>query len=339
MNIFNVLLLGAASVLWMWSMACLGNLHGSDAAGNGLAIAFGVIASIALWIVLLILLSVSAAKGGWPAWTIWAAFVLVPACATADFIAINLLNDTFYKAKWPIVIPQVAPWLLIAYAVWAYYPSLRALLPSGITSAAVWGAILILSLLPWPQYLYRSKHRAEDQARAEAEFKASEPQRIEAARQARLDALNKLGPDSDLHEYLDFAGPQDELREQAFERIRHLERRQSDAEALFREGYIYLERDLPELDLQATPPICEGALKYFLTKLDDLRPRTDDPHRPFKNVQEFIVPYMPGLKWMVEHKCDCGATLDEMDKIARGYDDSPERTQFLAEIAGLRRLR
>lgn len=338
MIVLNVLLIAAAAVMWLWSMACLSNLHGSDAAGNGLAIAFGVIASILLWILVLILLSVSAAKGGWPAWTIGSALVLVPACATANFIAIALLNDTFYKAKWPLVVPAVAPVLLIAYAVWATYPSLRAALPPGIVSGAVWGAILILSLLPWPEYIYRSKHEAEDQARAEAEFKASEPQRIEAARQARLDALNKLGPDSDLHEYLDFAGPQDELRAQAFERIRHLARRQSDAEILFREGYIYLERDLQDMDLRATPPICEGGLNYFMKQLEGIAPDRNDPGS-FKKVQEIILPYMPGLKWMAENKCDCRAALDGLEKLVRACDDSPERTKFLAEIAGLRRFR
>jgi hypothetical protein len=40
---------------------------------------------------------------------------------------------------------------------------------------------------------------------------------------------------------------------------------------------------------------------------------------------------------MVEHKCDCGHTLDEFEKVVHAYDDSPERTQFLAEIADLRR--
>jgi hypothetical protein len=71
MNVLNGLLVAAATLLWMASLGSLENLHGSDAAGNGLRSAFGLFASIALWIVLAILLFVSASQGGWPRWTIW----------------------------------------------------------------------------------------------------------------------------------------------------------------------------------------------------------------------------------------------------------------------------
>jgi hypothetical protein len=74
--------------------------------------------------------------------------------------------------------------------------------------------------------------------------------------------------------------------------------------------------------LQATAPICENSLRFFQGKL---------------NEPDSIRDYMPGLRWMVEHKCDCGHTLDEFEKVVHAYDDSPERTQFLAEIADLRR--
>jgi hypothetical protein len=176
-----------------------------------------------------------------------------------------------------------------------------------------------LAATPVPR---RASHGEEDRTRAAAANKADEPRRIEAARQARLAALNALDQNSALHDWLEFTGPQDELRAEAFKRIRNLARRQSDAEVLFREGYGYLERDLPELDLQATAPICENSLRFFQGKL---------------NEPDSIRDYMPGLRWMVEHKCDCGHTLDEFEKVVHAYDDSPERTQFLAEIADLRR--
>jgi hypothetical protein len=331
----TVLLIALAILLWIMSMASLSNLHGSDAAGNGLASAFGLLASIGLWIVLLILLVASAMRGGWPAWAKWAGFVLVPACAAANFIALDLLNDSFYKAKWPIVVPEVAPVLLIAYALWSYSTSLQAAVPAGTAGGAVWGAILILSLVPWPEYVYRSRHGKDDKVKAEAAFKASEPQRMAAARQAKLAELDQLGPDSSLRAWMEFAGPESEIREQAFERIRHLARRQSDAETMFREGANYLERYLADLDLQATPEICEGSQRFFLKMLDDIRTTRADPP-PFGLVQVNILPYMPGLKWMAEHKCDCGATLDELEKVVRAYKDSPERSQFLEGIAAMR---
>ena len=316
-------------------MVTLTDLHGSDAAGNGLALAFGGFASIGLWIALLILLIVSAMKGGWPTWAARAAFFLVPACAAADFIALDLLNDTFYTAKWPIVVPAVAPLVLIAYALWAYFPLLRDGLSTRNASVATWAVVLILSFLPWPEYLYRSKHRIEDQGKAEAALKGGEPQRIQAARQANSDALKKLGENSPLRDWLEFTGPENELREDAFARVRHLARRQSDADNMFRQGFTYLQRDLPELGLEATPTVCEGSLRYFREKLDGIRPRSSDPPT-FENIQEFILPYMPGLQWMTEHKCDCSAVLDELERVVGTYADSPARSQFLAKITSLR---
>ncbi len=335
MNVLNVLLAVGAMLLWIMSMASLSDLHGSDAAGNGLAAAFGMLASIALWIALLVLLLFSAIRGAWPAWTRWAALILFPACAVASFLAIGLLNSSFYKAKWPLVVPGVAPVLMIVYAVWALYPTLQRALPAVWFSATVWGAILILSLVVWPEYVYRARHGREDQAKAEAEYKASEPQRVEVARQESQIALNKLDDKTPLRDWLEFTGPENELRGQAFEKIRHLTRRQADAEILFRQGFTYLQRDLPELDLQATPPVCEGSIRYFREKLGDLRPRIDNPP-PFAAVQEFIQPYMPGLRWMVEHRCDCGAVLDELESAVRRYEDSPERRRFLEDVAALR---
>jgi len=317
------------------SMSAVTDLHGSDAAGNGLAAAYGVLASIAMWIAIAITLMGSAAMGNWPAWAPWAALVLVPACAVADFVAIDLLEDKFYTSQWPLIVPAAAPVLLLAFAIWNSSSALRAVIPARTAAPAVWGAILILSAIPWPVHFYRSSHRDADMAAAEAAYKAAEPARREAARQANLAAFNQLGKNAPLEEWLDFISPENELREQAFAKIRQLPRRQKEAEGLFRMGYTYLERDLPEMDLQATPPICKGSFQFFREKIDDFTPRVTDP-MPITKMQEFILPYMPGLEWMAKHNCDCGPVLDELEKVTREYQDSPERSKLLAEIASMR---
>jgi hypothetical protein len=70
--------------------------------------------------------------------------------------------------------------------------------------------------------------------------------------------------------------------------------------------------------------------------IEEIRPRTADPP-PLASVQAMILPYMPGLKWIAEHKCDCTAMMEEIEKAVRAYKDSPERTQVLDGIASLRR--
>jgi hypothetical protein len=335
-NIVNVLLIAGAILLWILSLAALTDLHGSDAAGNGMALAYGVVASIALWSVLGFLLLASASKQAWPAWTKWAGPVLFATCAAASFIAIQLLGNTFYRTRWPIVVPVAAPLLLIAWSVWIYYPSVRDIVPGGLASKAVWGAALVLSLAPWPAFQYRLRHEKDDRAKAAAEWEAGKPQRMEAERRTRRAALDRLGPNTHLREWLEFTGAEDALRAVAFERIRQMERRQADAELMFRQGFTYLERDLPELGLVATPPVCAGSLKYFREMIEGLRPRIDPPPA-LARVQEFILPYMPGLEWLAENRCDCKEALDELEIVVRMYADSPERTALLGRIAHLRK--
>ena len=99
MDVLNALVTIGAFLLWIASMASLSDLHGSDAAGNGLAAAFGVFASIGLWIALLILLVFSASRGGWPNWTKWVGFLLFPACTAASFVTFKFQDHLIWGAS------------------------------------------------------------------------------------------------------------------------------------------------------------------------------------------------------------------------------------------------
>jgi hypothetical protein len=53
-------------------------------------------------------------------------------------------------AHWALLFPALLPLLIALYAMWARFPRVHARFPARITSAVLWGAILVLSLLPMP---------------------------------------------------------------------------------------------------------------------------------------------------------------------------------------------
>src|SRR5258706_4360816 len=113
-------LVGLSVLLWVALVANVATFGQSDPAGRGLADSFASLTVIALWIVLAILVAVAATKGRAPGWTKVALLILVPASGAAALGALYLLSShAVSPAKWPIVVPALAPLCLIAYALWA----------------------------------------------------------------------------------------------------------------------------------------------------------------------------------------------------------------------------
>jgi hypothetical protein len=174
--------------------------------------------------------------------------------------------------------------------------------------------LLILSIAPWPTMRYRSRHRATDQVDAEA-------RRIVVDREENRAAFHKLTQDSELSEWLAFRAPDNPLRVQALEGIRRLPRRQADAEELMRRGLDSFWEDVPELDLQATPVICERARHFLLERA------------------ERIEPYLPTFQWLVDQHCKCDPELAAIETAVQIYPDSPERNRVLAALTRIRQSR
>jgi|SRR5215510_2876649 len=157
MNIISAILLLITVLLYIGSIANILTMNASDPAGNGLSQSFAVLIAIALWILIAILLIIGGIKGEMPIWSAVSALLLHPASCAATLAAIRLMSGQLNKTHWPIVIPVLAPALMIAYAGWAYLPSFRAAVPASTASAAVWGTILVLSVAPWPLVTKRSR--------------------------------------------------------------------------------------------------------------------------------------------------------------------------------------
>ena len=157
MNIISAILLVLTVLLYIGSIANILTMNASDPAGNGLSQSFAVLIAFALWILIAILLVIGGVKGEMPAWSAASALVLHPASCAATLAAIRLMSGQLNKTHWPIVIPVLAPALMIAYASWAYLPSFRAAVSATVAGAAVWGTILVLSVAPWPLVAKRSR--------------------------------------------------------------------------------------------------------------------------------------------------------------------------------------
>src|SRR5277367_1225093 len=124
MTIPSALLMLLILGVWLFFAAGASTLHGSDAAGNAMSNAFTTLAGIALWVLLAIFLLMAGLRRGFPAWATVAAILLVPASAVAALRTVDMLSGN-YNGKWPLVVPCLAPLLILAYWVWIYLPALR----------------------------------------------------------------------------------------------------------------------------------------------------------------------------------------------------------------------
>ena len=155
----GVTLLVLAGLLWLVLVAAVATLNSSDPAGNAMTYSYAVLMTIALWILLGALLLVTRPSGAIPGWVGVGAFVLVPLAGAAAIAAIDLLQRRVdVLAKWPIVTPVLAPLALMLSAAWSLFPGMRSAMTAN-TANIVWGALLVLSLLPWPALYWRSRTR------------------------------------------------------------------------------------------------------------------------------------------------------------------------------------
>jgi len=153
--------------------------------------------------------------------------------------------------------------------------------------------------------------------------------------------FSMLTPQSHLKAWLKFAGNK-EFHDRALAGARSLDHRTTDAVEMLNESeYVapIVMNYLPELDLEATAPLCAAALKEQFRELSPVyRPRADDP-RPYRQLLERLGGGNPfaALIWLAQHNCDAEADLNQAEDIVRSYQDSPDRAAMLASLAAARR--
>lgn len=334
------LLLALASLLWMIVAFNGTQLRASDAAGNGLVSAFCMLVTVVLWIVCALLIIAGARHGQMPAWMKAMSFVLVPASGIAAIAAIHAVSQrSEWPVRWPLVVPDLAPALLVLLALWVLIPAFRRVIPPWMAGAIVFGSLSVLVIATW--FLVRERARIRDAGPAEL-------QAIRAERRARGDdeslaaeraAFGKIDPRAPSRVWLSYSEPGDPLRDEALDALGRLplETRQQEIELLVDVGHVGALRELPNAGIEATPALCKAATDAVAFHATRMRPRSAATSVSYSAKARDVEYYMPSVEWLVARGCDMDTALDELERTALAYGESDERERFLARLAKLRR--
>jgi hypothetical protein len=339
-----------ACPLYIVMLAAIFAMPGGDPGSYGaegslaatLSALFALIFGGLLWIALAGLLTIGALYGDMPHWAKIAAAVLYPLSGIAALTAGGLSYS--YPGGWLVLVVAVLPPLIALYAIWARLPALHTTFRPDVTSAVLLGAIgvVILATLPLAyvdELLFPGRLARQD---AEAQALIAEREAEWARhRQEEGEKFRQLTPDSPLRDYLNPAGmPEgDAGYRQALEGARQVKQRQIEAVALIEEGKVRWLKDLAELDLQATPALCnafDAALRKDATK-----------EGPNWNVGEELERQLPNMKWLVAEHCRLDAGVNAVETRVRlitgamGEQDGgrPRWMGFLTALAQLHQPR
>jgi hypothetical protein len=344
MNISAAILIMLAVLLTAGVSSNVGQLHRSDAAGNGLAESFAWFLAIAAWIILAVLLLICAACDGFPRYSGVAMLLAFPLGIAAQVIALRLLTASRLDGAAAMLLPIVLaawPLLLIARAAWGIFAPLRASVPE---LAGAWAPILLLALislipLPFRPRLVQQEAAAQAAAAAvDTEYrqkqKAEDAQRI----QDTLAKIAALPVDSDLFSAIEFcAEPEPAIREAARAKARTFTKRQADAEEMLAMGHEPTLRELPNFDLQLTPAVCQNSKKILAAK-GAIKPFDNDPVR-VEDAEREVAPYVDSMRWLLANGCDCKPEISGLEQAVGRFAKSQRREKLLAGLASAKSSR
>jgi hypothetical protein len=320
-------------LLWAAVIANSATLNSSDPAGNALSSAYGVFLVLALWALLALLLIIAGSRGGMPGWTRVAALLLVPASSAATLAALNLMSGQ-PGLRWPLVLPVLAPVLLLAFAAWCYFPAAQARVPGIYAGSAVWGTLLLLALLPLPLLMTRKRVGRDRQEQVKTEWAIDSTRQGEARTQENLANFQKLSPESRLWDYMPFTWDDNPLREQALERARLLPTRQADAEQMLADGHGFPLLEIQDLNLVPTPSFCQKAAALLVQHAEEWR-ATAALRPAYETRSAKIEQYLGAMGWLRGNGCDISGVLRATEATVRSYPAGPGRDLFLEALGRL----
>jgi hypothetical protein len=318
-------LLAIACVLYLGMLGSLSGLNDTDAMGRGLALGFGAIFGVALWLVLAVLLLVAAINGRMPGADKIGAAILLPLSAIAASVAIDLYGN---RADWAFAVPLLLPLLIMFYALWARMPSLQAKFPPLPTTAITGGMVTILTLTPLLVSLVALVPNPARDARQAAVERAREEklrQEEQIALQREAEVFARLGPDSSLRDYLQYMPGGDSRSHEALDGARLVKSRQTDA--------VELLNDLFRLDLKVTPDLC----KAYDDALSSASSQVSKARSDYLSVAINLEQQMPNIGWLVGGGCNLNASLALLADHVHAVSDSSRMDKFAARLEGYRR--
>jgi hypothetical protein len=240
-------------------------------------------------------------------WESFGAFVFFPLSLFSILYAISLF-DRYHG--WAIAMPILLPPLIGLYGIWARFPAMHR---ADVTNAVVWGAIYVLALAPFPLSFLDAR---------------TYPERLPD----RTRDFRRLTPDSTLRDYLDFR-PHEPRREDWFEGVRRVKSRQTDAVMLLKENpklpyrQVQLEElsaRLWDLDLEATPSLCEAFHEQLRKKAAKIKPSGGPGDESATGTAIDDVWYqLTTIKWLAGANCDLSDTLIDIETKLRTVPPRP----------------
>ncbi len=326
-------LLAIAGVFYLGMLGSLPGLNETDALGRGLALGFGAIFGVALWLVLAVLLLVAAINGRMPSTNKIGTAVLLPLSAIAASVAIDLYRD---RADWAFAIPLLLPPLIMFYALWMRMPSLQLRLPPVPTTAIIGGLVAALTLTPLlvsVAALLPNPARDARQAAVERVREEKLRQEEQVALQREAEVFSRLGPQSSLRDYLQYLPGGDSRSHEALDGARRVTSRQTDAVALLKAGRLAALTDLFRLDLRVTLELCRAYDNALSSASNEVSKARSD----YLSVAINLEQQMPNIDWLVEGGCNLNASLTLLADHVHTVSDSPRMDKFAARLERYRR--
>jgi hypothetical protein len=294
-----------AALVWVVQLATLSNLSGSDAAGNGLAQAFAMLEIFLLWALLAVLVIIAGVVGALPLPVVLPGALLLPLSGAAAMQALDLLSEPNSPPfLWPIIVSATVPPLIALFWVWAVIPALRQNVPAWFVAGLVWGGTTLVSASVVPMAQVRHSVMAQEQARQDQW----------AVNFARLPA------DAPLWEWTPLLATRSEVRVgEVLARIRHLDRRQADAETMLDRGDFPL-RYLGQFDLTLTASICDKARALLRKQVEPLVSK-NAAAIPYAEIRQSVADAVAAMQWLVGYDCSCDSESLAWETMANAYRD------------------
>ena len=319
-------LLAVACVLYLGMLGSLSGLNETDAMGRGMALGFGAIFGVALWLVLAVLLLVAALNGAMPAIGKIGAALLLPFSAIAASVATDLYGG---GAAWAFAVPLLAPPLIMIYALWARIPTLQTSLLPLPTTAIVGSLVVILALAPFVASLASFAPDPQQKAAQKArEEKLLQEEQIALRREAEV--FVRLGPDSSLRDYLQYLPGGDSRSHEALAGARLVKSRQEDAVELLKAGRLAALTDLFRLDLEAAPTLC----KAYDDALASAASQVTKVRSDYLSVAIDLEQQLPNINWLTDGGCNLDVSLGLLADNVRSVADSQRMEKFAAALEG-----
>jgi hypothetical protein len=320
--VFSGILSFVALLFYALQIATLSDLASSDAAGNAYAQAYAAIEIIFLWVLLGTLTLIAFFKGDMPRPAAVFAFLLVPGSAIIAFEVLALLSRPYQPPHlWPLIIPAAIPPLVVAYCFWALLPGLRARIPATLASATIWGLVFVAcaAIVPFDKI-----RKAADDADA-------------AVIEKYFADYAKLPADAPLWDWVPFFNTRNSTQvNEILERIKKLDRRQSDAELMLDRGDFPLGF-IGRLDLTPTPALCDKARALLRKRVEPLVLATPDS-KPYSDIAGAVEEAATAMEWLVGYDCDASAESLVWENMTKNYRGSNWDIHRLVEVRDPKQL-